>query len=210
VAITLFLVRTPNRPFNYGSMQGRFGELLAISGPEVTAASLVDDGDDLPNTVPLVVGDSRALQLECDGVDVDEVKRYTTIERMGGYVQLRPNCGNFRTKKDGPYQVAVESGNSAVKHLYQGKDRNGNWTGPVVHDGNCLRISGAVSGPEQGILIHEAPHIGWLTGCISPRTLNIVSTELVSRPRTNESYLAMSELFRFLGRETANFFVLDW
>ena len=180
---------------------GRFGELMAISGPEVTAASLVDDGDEDATTVPLVVGERRVLQLESDGVEIDDVKRYTTIERMGGYVQLRPNCGSFRIKKDGPYEVAVEAANSAVKHLYQRKDHQRNWIPPTVHDGNCLRISGAVIGPEQGILIHEAPHVGWLTGCISPRTLNIVSTELVSRPRTNESYLAMSELFLFLGRE---------
>ncbi len=129
---------------------------------------------------------------------------------MGGYVQLRPNCGSFSTKKDGPYEVTVEPGNSAVKDLYRSKDHQGHPTGPVVHDGNCLRINGAVSRPEQGILIHEAPHVGWLTGCISPRNLSNFQTELVSRPRTNESYTAMTELFQSLGRESANFFVLDW
>lgn len=107
-------------------------------------------------------------------------------------------------------EIRMEPGNPVVRHLYQGKDGQGNWTGPVVHDGNCLRIHGAVSAPERGILIHEAPNVSWLIGCISPRNLNNFQTALAHRPRMNESFVAMTELFRFIGRERANFFVLDW
>ncbi len=58
MAVTLFLIRTPNRPFTYRTMQGRFGELMIVSGPEVTAASLVENGDaDDSNTVPLLIGE---------------------------------------------------------------------------------------------------------------------------------------------------------
>lgn len=212
MAISLYLVRTPEQLFNWGSMQGRFGELLAVRGPAVTAASLVDNADDGDaDIVPLVAGERRALRLRSDDAEIAEIKRYTTIERMGGYVQLRPNCGSWRIMKtDGPYVVTVERGNSAVMHLYQGKDREGNWTGPVVHNGDCLRIEGAMTEKERAILIHEAPNVSWLTGCISPRDLNNVQTALVSRPMTNESYTAMMELFDFVGRERANFFVLDW
>jgi hypothetical protein len=209
--VTLFLVRTPNHPFSDGSMLGRFGKLLAVTGPSVTAASLVEDGGtNSPDTVPIVPGETRAISLQSDGGAITEVMRYTTIERMGGYVQLRPNCGSFKTKKEGAYEVTVERGNSVVKHLYQGKDQHQNWTGEEVHDGSCLRIHGAISRPERGILIHEAPHVGWLIGCISPRNLNNFERRLVSRPRTNESFAAMTELFRLIGRERANFFVLDW
>jgi hypothetical protein len=210
MAITLFLVRTPNRPLDFGGMAGRFGKLLAVSGPEVTAASLVEDGGDGDGLLPILPGERRALSLVSDGAAITEIRRYTTIERMGGYVQLRPNCGTFRVRKDGPYEVVVERGNSAVQHLYQSKDRQGRWIDPVVHNGDCLRIRGAVTQQEQGILIHEAPNVSWLTGCISPRNLNNFQTALVSRPRTNESFTAMTELFQFLGRETANFFVMDW
>lgn len=211
MAVTLFLVRTPNHLFNFGSLHGRFGKLLAVNGPAVTAASLVEFGRAGDrDTVTIVPGESRALKLQSDGGEITEVLRYTTIERMDGYVQLRPNCGSFKTKKEGAYQVTMEPGNSVVRHLYQGKDGRGNWTGPVVHDGNCLRIHGAVSVPERGILIHEAPNVSWLIGCISPRNLNNFQTALTSRPRTNESFVAMTELFRFVGRERANFFVLDW
>jgi hypothetical protein len=209
--VTLFLVRTPNHPFSDGSMLGRFGKLLAVTGPSVTAASLDEDGGtNSPDTVPIVPDETRAIRLQSDGGAITGVARYTTIERTGGYVQLRPNCGSFKTKKEGAYGVTVERGNSVVRHLYQGKDQHHNWTGEVVHDGNCLRIHGAVSGPERGILIHEAPSVGWLIGCISPRNLNNFQTRLVSRPRTNESFVAMTELFRLIGRERANFFVLDW
>jgi hypothetical protein len=209
--VTFCLVRTPNDLFPYGSMHGRFGKLIVIGGPKVTAASLVDGGDaNDPNTVTVAPNESRTLKFESDGAKVTDVRRYTTIERMDGYVQLRPNCGSFKHKKDGPYEVAFEPGNSVVRHLYQGKNSKGEWTGPVVHDGNCLRIYGALSTPEQGILFHEAPNVSWLIGCISPRKLGTKKTALDSKPRTNESYVAMNELFQVLGRERANFFVLDW
>jgi len=117
---------------------------------------------------------------------------------------------SFFFMKHGPYEVTVERGNSVVQHLYQGKDRQGQWTGPIVHNGDCLRIHGAVTVKEQGILIHEAPNVSWLTGCISPRDLDNYRTALVHRPRTNESFTAMTELFQFVDRERANFFVLDW
>ena len=211
MAVTLFLVRTPNHPFNVGDKQGRFGEMLAVRGPKVTAAGIVENGNaNESTTIPLMPGGNRALQLTCDGAAIGEIKRYTTIERMGGYVQLRPNCGSFKVMKHGAYTVTFELANSEVRHLYQRKDHQGQWTGPVLHDGNCLRIHGAISVPEQGILIHEAPHVGWLVGCISPRNLSNYNTELTSKPKTNESYMAMSELFRFIGQEQANFFVLDW
>jgi len=186
--------------------------MLAVRGPKVTAASIVENGNgNGSNTVPLVPGDNRALQLTCDGGAISEIKRFSTIERTGGYVQLRPNCGTFKTMKHGAYEVTLEPGNSVVQHLYQSKDHaTGKWTGPVLHDGNCLRIHGALSKPEQGILIHEAPNVGWLIGCISPRNLGNMKTALTAKPKTNESYLAMQELFQFIGRERANFFVLDW
>jgi hypothetical protein len=211
VSVTLFLVRTPTRLFTWGSLHGRFGVLLAVSGPTVTAVSLEENGGTADaDAIEVLPGQHRSLKLESDGNAVTDIMRYTTIERMDGYVQLRPNCGSFKKKKEGVYEVTVESGNSVVRHLYQGKDRQGSWTGPVVHDGNCLRIHGAVTSRERGILIHEAPNVSWLIGCISPRNLYNFDTALESRPRTNESYVAMTELFQFLGRERANFFVLDW
>lgn len=92
---------------------------------------------------------------------VEEVKRFTTIERFratstrGFYVQLHP--------KPAPYGITYEAGNSAVKKLR------------TAHDGRCFRVHGGKPGAEQGILIHEAPHVGWVIGCISPRPLTCAS-----------------------------------
>jgi hypothetical protein len=193
-------------------MEGRFGEMLAVRGPKITAASIVESSNgDGAGAIPLVPGDNRALALSSDGGAISEIKRYTTIERMGGYVQLRPNCGTFKTMKHGAYEVVFEPGNEVVQHLYQSKDHaTGKWAGSPVHDGNCLRIHGALTDRERGILIHEASNVSWLIGCISPRNLGNFKTTLVQKPKANESYLAMQELFQFIGRQRANFFVLDW
>jgi len=198
-------------PFTWGGLEGRYGELIAIRGPRVTAASILNDGAPESDTCfRLLPGGVRSLSFTSDGVAVSEIKRYTTIERMGGFVQLRPNCGHFKTMKNGAYEVTFEPHNSEVQHLYQSKDAKGEWTGQVVHTGSCLRIHGAVTLKEQGILIHEASNVSWLTGCISPRTFNNYKVSLENKPKTNASYLAMNELFQFIGRDRANFFVLDW
>jgi hypothetical protein len=88
-------------------------------------------------------------------------------------------------------------GNSAVKHLWNKK-----------HNGKCFRVHGGHSGPEQGILIHEAPNVGWLIGCISPRPLKNFTTEFANQPG-NPSNKCMEELFRFVGGQ-GDLFVLDW
>lgn len=123
------------------------------------------------------------------------MKRFTTVERFkadsgkGFYVQLHP--------QPNPYFITFESGNSAVKKLRTG------------HDGRCFRVHGGKPGPEQGILIHEAPHVGWVIGCIGPRPLHDFSTDGQNVPG-NPSAKAMEELFRLVGRERSPFFVLDW
>ena len=131
---------------------------------------------------------------------------------------LRPNCPHdppYRNPKVGAYTVTVENGNPVVRNLYR-SGRPPAYTGPVYHDGACLRIHGAMSQPERGILFHEAPNVGWLIGCISPRNhgSNVVDlpTQLDRRinPVRNESHAAMQELFTTIGSQTANLWVLDW
>ena len=99
--------------------------------------------------------------------------------------------------KPDPYGITYEVGNTAVKKLRAG------------HDGRCFRVHGGKAGPEQGILIHEAPHVGWVTGCISPRPLNNFGVEFVNAAG-NPSFLSMNELFQFVGAARADLFVLDW
>ena len=56
------------------------------------------------------------------------------------------------------YDLTYEPGNPVVQSLRPG------------YSGNCIRVRGGNPGsPEEGILIHEAPNVTWLKGCISPR-----------------------------------------
>jgi len=123
------------------------------------------------------------------------VKRFTTMERFkadsgsGFYVQLRP--------RPTPYWISRESNNHAVKGIRTG------------HDGRCFRVHGGRSEAEKGILIHEAPHVGWVIGCIGPRPLKNFALEFANTTG-NESYKSMDELFAFVGYDRADLFVLDW
>jgi hypothetical protein len=162
--------------------------------------------------IPITPDGARFLQLTGDNAAITDIKRYTTIERMDGFIQLSPNCPAYRTFKKmgkGVYTVTVEPHHSVVRDLYRGGPP-GTRTGPIVHDGKCLRIHGTNDGPEAGILLHEAPHVGWLTGCISPRTRNTRDLELENKANKNQSYMAMLQLFRLIGDKQADFFVLDY
>ena len=198
MSVTLILTRNPLKAFKHGRQSGRWGELVAVRGPKVISVHLLPLGGSnsegaSSGSTSIAVGNGT-LDLSTTGEAISEVKRFTSMERFktddgsSYYVQLHP--------KPDPYWVTFESGNSAVKHLR--KD----------HDGRCFRVHGGKKGPEQGILIHEAPHVGWVIGCLSPRPLNNFSTEFHNNAH-NPSYLAMDELFRFVGHR-ADFFVLDW
>ena len=200
MAVTLVLTRKPLKSFQHGHQSGRWGELIAIKGPRITSVQLSPPGDSKSAgeetsgaTIPVEHG---ILKLSTTGEAISEVKRFTSMERFhsndgkGYYVQLHP--------KPAPYWITFESGNSAVKELRPGH-----------HDGRCFRVHGGKPGPEQGILIHEAPHVGWLIGCISPRPLNNFAIEFPNAPG-NPSYQSMNDLFRFVGVSRADFFVLDW
>jgi hypothetical protein len=200
MSVTLVLTRTPLKPFHHGQLSGRWGELIAVRGPKVTAVRLSPSGGSNPSSdaaagsggIPVGHG---ILQLSMTGGAVTAAKRFTSMERFktndgrGYYVQLHP--------KPDPYSITFESGNTAVKHLRKG------------HDGRCFRVHGGKVGPEQGILIHEAPHVGWVIGCISPRPLHNYTHEFQNQPG-NPSFVAMNELFEFVGISPAAFFVLDW
>lgn len=178
MATTLVLTRKPNALFTYGKLHGRFGTLIVLKGGKVSKAQISggNGSDSAAISVP-----TGTLDLTTSGQGVEEAKRYTTIERMDGYVQLHPQTAAYR--------ITYEANNSAVAHLRK--------------DGKCFRVHGGKTKPEQGILIHEAPHVGWLIGCIGPRHLNDRATY------TESSRTAMNEMFDVVGRE-ADLFVLDW
>lgn len=199
--VTLVLTRNPLREFKYGGCSGRWGELVAIKGPRIFSVNffmgfgnnLFSNGD----SAGMVSTEYGAMNFQSSGEGVGEVKRFRTIERFradhggkGYYVQLHP--------RPNPYTVTFETGNSAVKHLHNKK-----------HDGRCFRVHGGKTAAEQGILIHEAPNVSWVIGCIGPRPLNATALNYPNEVG-NPSYNAMDELFNFVDGGRADLFVLDW
>jgi hypothetical protein len=180
------------KEFKYGSHSGRWGELVAIKGPRVGKAEIVKGG--ASGGIEL---DHGTLQLTTSGDGNNmEVKRFTSMERFRGdanpktfFVQLPP--------QPQPYGAVYEPHNDVVKTLRAG------------HDGRCFHIYGGHNDQERAILIHEAPNVTWLTGCISPRPLHNFTVEF-ENAAGNPSYNAMNELFQFVGADRADFFVLDW
>ena len=188
---TLVLTRKPDEIFQSTykkGQQGRFGTLLVLSGPKITTVKV---GGKAGSTSSIMIP-AGALEFTTEGEGaVTELKRFTTIERMGGYVQLKPQEFNGKTYKKEPYGITYEVGNPAVAEL----DGTG---------GKCFRVHGGTSKPELGILIHEAPQVGWLIGCIGPRKLNDKNTS-----ETRTARPAMAELFSVSPRPS-QLFVLDW
>ncbi len=216
--VTLILTRTPLKEFRHGPRSGRWGELIAFKGPKVSSARLLPKialpgGAGLLATVgsavqqagallgPVMQGKTHlvpvnhgVLELTIGDGPVFAAKRYTSMERFkadsgnGYYVQLRPRAT--------PYRLTYEKANAAVVKLR------------ARHDGRCFRVRGGQTRPEKGILIHEAPHVGWVIGCIAPRPLNDFTIEHRNADG-NPSHHAMEDLFSFVGA-SAELFVLDW
>jgi hypothetical protein len=91
---------------------------------------------------------------------ITSTKVFSTIERY------RTNSGTVNqwdvgyvrmVGRERPYGLRVERKNSAVMKLRTG------------HDGACIRVLGGETAAQRGILIHEAPNVAWVIGCIGPR-----------------------------------------
>ncbi len=166
---------------------GRWGLLGMLVGPEVYAASFADlptagassfekvgiavmrgafglpvePADTVQRTFPF---QGRTLQIRCaDEPVVAPLTVFRSMERhrgqkgTGGFVAL--------PKSALPYDFKAETGNTVVKKLR---------SEPL---GRCLRVTHrsacehSLSHLQEAILIHPAPSIAWLTGCISVRPI---------------------------------------
>jgi hypothetical protein len=199
------LYRTAGRPLtqsaNVKRISGMWGTMIMIVGDPVRAAQF-----DQPIMGPLFPGEQRdvvmlnrrPVHLVVKGA-IKSRKEFTTIERYRtnsgtvnqwdiGYVRL--------VGRDMPYGLRVEKNNSAVKKLRDG------------HDGACIRVLGGQTEAQRGILIHEAPHVGWVIGCISPRPHG--DREAYPNRPGNPSDVAVREIIGEMKRlgGTGNLFVL--
>jgi hypothetical protein len=188
--ITLVLTRKPNSIFatkvGGHTLHGRFGALIAVRGSKVTKADVLPvSGAENGIQVP---GGLLSVSTE-DGSAAEEVKRFTTIERMDGRIQLAPQEYNGTTYKHGAYGLTYQETNSVVIKL-------------AASRGHCFRIKGTTRPKEDAILIHAAPNVGWLEGCIGPRRWNDFSKDY-----TDSTFRAMDELIHL--RPSA-LLVVDW
>lgn len=163
---------------------GRWGILGMLVGPEVftagygavsvapTTFSSAATGLMLaPSSSPRVCTSQalpfagRTLRLVTDGEQTGRplelfrsMERHRGDEGDGGFVAI--------PQSPVPYEFFAETGNSVVKKLKS------------EPHGRCLRVTDRsaadhrLSTKQQAVLIHPAPAIGWLIGCIGPRPLN--------------------------------------
>lgn len=193
MAIALVLTRQPFDPFTFKTgvaddpkkmrfaiETGRFGTLIVLEAGSVTEVQLLK-GKEQGATSVIVPG--GRLEIAYSG-GLREVARYTTIERTDHNMVILPPQPN-------PYFATYEPNNPNVRQLTE--------TG-----GRCFRVLGGHTLAQLGILIHAAPHVGWLEGCISPRKLGDKALE------TRSTFFAMLELYQIIGNYRAPFFVTDW
>jgi hypothetical protein len=194
MAFTLVLTRHPDNVFTYNTgvadtaanrkkfwfpvETGRYGTLVLFNGAKITGVKLLKD----TNQGGSVDVPGGRLEITSSG-DFAEIGRYTTIERLDHHIVSLH-------KQPVPYGITYEPHNPVVMEL-----------GPT--HGNCFRVHGGHSQQERGILIHAAPHVGWLTGCISPRKLGDYNFP------TQSTYDAISELKGKITDKWSELYVTD-
>lgn len=169
---------------NVKRISGRWGSMLLIVGPEITAAETIQQPassvgvpviDAFVKAAALVAATTgaamealvepstrlvpyagRVLKLTDDGAPITSFKEYTTMERYRGDYDTQRYV--FLPPRPAAYPIKIERGNSVVKTLR-----------PPGHKGDCIRILGGATPQQRAILIHEAPNVSWLIGCIGPR-----------------------------------------
>ncbi len=187
----LKLYRTPKGQPR-ARISGQWGTMAMIIGPRITSA-VFDHPSGEPSEsqrreeIDLV---GRKVHLTLTGEDeIQSTKLFTTVERYRtddgklnewgfGYVRLLSRAE--------PYGLQNETANSVVKkYLKRGK-------------GHCIRVLGGATAQQRAILIHDAPHVGFVVGCIGPRPWN--DREAYSNVANNPSDKAVQEIMGELAR----------
>lgn len=173
---------------------GRWGSLLVLTGPKVTAASFAMAG--AAGATVMLAGRALSLGAEAGGF---RSKEYTTLERYRGSFGSLEQSERFvmMPARDEPYPLRVERGNRVVKTMRDG------------HSGDCIRVLGGETRAQRGILIHEAPNVGWVIGCIAPRPKG--NKGVFSNRDGNPSFNAMKEILETMtafGHGKGSLFVL--
>lgn len=173
-------------------ISGHWGTMMMIVGPRITHASFTPRvpnwrGGERSEEMTFV---GRALHLCMMGdVSIASTKLFTTIERYrtdGGHLN-EWGFGYVRMlSRDLPYGLQNETANPVVRrYLARGK-------------GDCIRVLGGATLQQQTILIHDAPHVGFVIGCIGPRPHN--DRRAYQNVAHNPSDLAVREIMGELAK----------
>lgn len=206
--ITLIMTRRPLEEVNFGKKNGRWGRMVVVIGGSVLSGSVVApmnlpdifwpsasrnaggafDGVESEDTMGIGKAQfrigSQGISLDTFGGPIKVIGRYEILERNRTdsdkskfYVQLKP-------RPNQPYTIKMDISQNV-------KELNGT--------GQCLRVlnhdTKNSKGGMAGILIHEAPHPGWLVGCIGPRPANYRAVNHDKGPSRN----AMQSIFNMMG-----------
>lgn len=196
--VTLIMTRKPTVEFNRGRQSGRWGRMVVVCGAPVRSAKLIpaDAGGSDGSAIPFADG---GLELMTDGGAVEKVADFDTMERFkadtgkGYYMQVRP-------RPDKPYDLKMFRSSTVAR---------------LNHTGKCLRVLGhgytqQGTGQAAGILVHEAPNVGWLIGCISPRLTGNRRQGEDRRPSTTAMDTIFEAMGGFADGKMASLLVLDW
>lgn len=189
--LTLIMSRTPIAEFEYQGLSGRWGNMIVVKGAKIQSVRFCGQNDNTTESFKLN-GQSLSIT-KTDENSLEFIAEFDTMERFrfeGGsfYMQVKPRPNHSYILKK---EIAGD-----IKKL------NGS--------GQCLRVYGhgypnKATGGIAGILVHEAPHVGWLIGCISPRELNHRQDWTTDPTRS-----AMNKIFQAMDSNIAELFVLDW
>lgn len=230
--ITLIMTRKPidERFFTIGGIQksALFGTMALVLGPKIYSANPYGATGTTPRDVEttlkrdmaflttvtqavacapthkmqsiLLAG--RSVGLLTDGTPLAVLQVFDTMERYRGDNGLFGRDGFIMTdpRPTRPYWLTMESGNSIVAK--------------VNTDGRCLRIHDhgkrQLNGSPAGLLIHEAPHVNWLTGCISPRLqTNMRQQGHDKQPSHDAMEFIFNSVKKYGGGREASLIVLD-
>jgi hypothetical protein len=174
-------------------ISGHWGTMMMIVGPQIAYASFTPSrrflnwrGGERVRELDFV---GRKLNLVVMGEEVAPTKLFTTVERYRtdsghlnewgfGYVRM--------LSRDEPYGLRSETANPVVRKYL----RRGN--------GDCIRVLGGSTLQQQAILIHDAPHVGFVIGCIGPRPHN--DRRAYDNVANNPSDLAVQEIMGELAK----------
>ena len=226
------MTRTPLEEVNFMHKNGRWGTMIVVKGGKVLSAKYTDifnlpdlfSAGPIPGAFGAIANLTSAvmtaglgkttfrigykgISVDTFGGDVEVIARFDTLERFrtgnGGYFcQLKP-----RPTK--PYEIRMDISRNVKGYVDKDKKEHKG----VNNTGQCFRVHGhdtVCSGVNAGILLHEAPHPGWLLGCIAPREINNRIGSNDKAPSRN----AMEGIFNMMGGfsegKKAELLVMDW